>query len=78
MGLKSGSGAASVADQELPEHVECSLEASHAFFEAVHAVAETHDIIAQPLGVLARGSVQIQIEHGANDKRRSPNRRSPE
>ena len=64
-GPESGSGSASVADQELPEHVECSLEAGHAFFEAGHAVSEIRDFAAQPLDVLAREAVQV--EHDADD-----------
>ena len=36
----SGGGVATVADEELAEDVERALEASHAFFEPAHAVAE--------------------------------------
>ena len=42
-GVRSGGGAASVADEEFPEHVERSLETSHALFEPAHAVAEIPD-----------------------------------
>ena len=61
-GPESGSGSASVADQELPEHVECSLEASHACFNPAHAVAEIRDVAAQALGVPARDPVHVEYD----------------
>ena len=60
-----GGGAAAVADEELAQDVERSLEASHAFFEPAHAVSEVRDFAAQPLDVLAREAVQV--EHDADD-----------
>ncbi len=72
MGLKLSGGSTSVADEELPEHVQRPLKSSHAFFEATHAGGEVSDLLLQPVQppfqaahVLPRHA--MQVEHNANN-----------